>query len=58
MVKGTISDATFVVIWNDSFNEGELMKEFLQYTASVLAEDFRAQLAPFKAIYNFISRNS
>lgn len=34
------------------------MKEFLKYTRDVLAEDFRAQLAPFKAIYNFIMRNA
>lgn len=34
------------------------MKEFLKYTKDILVEDFRAQLAPFKAIYNFITRNS
>lgn len=30
------------------------MKEFLQYTIELLAQDFRAQLAPIKAIRNFI----
>jgi hypothetical protein len=34
------------------------MKEFLQYTKEILVQDFRAQLAPFKAIYNFIMRNA
>jgi hypothetical protein len=31
------------------------MKEFLQYTKEVLAEDFRAQFAPILAIRNFIA---
>jgi len=30
------------------------MKEFLQYTKELLAEDFRAQFAPILAIRNFI----
>lgn len=34
------------------------MKEFLQYTKEILAQDFRAQLVPFKAIYNFIMRHA
>lgn len=32
------------------------MKEFLRYTRDILMQDFRAQLAPFKAIRNFIIR--
>ncbi len=32
------------------------MKEFLRYTKDILVQDFRAQLVPFKAIYNFIIR--
>lgn len=35
--------------------EGVNMKEFFQYTKQILAEDFRAQLTPFLAIYNFIN---
>jgi hypothetical protein len=31
------------------------MKEFFQYTKQILAEDFRVQLTPFLAIYNFIN---
>jgi hypothetical protein len=34
--------------------EGRKMKEFLQYTKELLAEDFRAQFAPILAIRNFI----
>lgn len=34
------------------------MKEFLQYTKELLAQDFRAQLAPIIAIRNFIKRYS
>ena len=30
------------------------MKEFLQYTRELFAEDFRAQFAPILAIRNFI----
>lgn len=35
--------------------EGVNMREFFQYTKQILAEDFRAQLTPFLAIYNFIN---
>jgi hypothetical protein len=34
------------------------MKEFLKYTKEVLLADFRAQLAPFLAIHNWIRRNA
>lgn len=30
------------------------MKEFLHYTRELILQDFRAQLAPIKAIRNFI----
>jgi hypothetical protein len=34
------------------------MREFLQYTKELLAQDFRAQLAPIIAIRNFIRHYS
>lgn len=33
------------------------MKEFWAYTLNLIAEDFRAQFAPIRAIRNFIARN-
>lgn len=34
------------------------MKEFLQYTKELIAQDLRAQLAPIIAIRNFIKHYS
>jgi len=33
------------------------MKEFFQYTWAVMKQDFKAQLAPFRAFYHWVKKN-